>query len=71
MGYQLSVHPNMGDGGLALGAAYLSSAEKIKIKSVAISDVYLGPDYSKERIKKALDNAGLNIHMKMILKVCC
>jgi carbamoyltransferase len=57
---QLSVHPNMGDGGLALGAAYLSSAEKIKIKSVAISHVYLGPDYPKERIKKALDNAGLN-----------
>jgi carbamoyltransferase len=43
------IHPNMGDGGLALGAAIFLS--KIKNK---IENAYFGPEYSEEEIEKAL-----------------
>lgn len=54
---ELFVYPNMGDGGCATGAAMLVSAangEKPTFKTA-----YLGPEYSDDEIKAALEEAGL------------
>jgi carbamoyltransferase len=54
------IHPGMGDEGLALGAA-LEHLSKIKpgFKRKPMSSVYLGPDFSSEEIKAALDKEGI------------
>ena len=44
------IHPNMGDGGLALGAAFLVSGQK----PINVDDAYYGPEYSEEEIEDAL-----------------
>lgn len=50
------IHPNMGDGGLALGAAlYVNNGDIIKIE-----DVYFGPKYSEKEIENALKKSGLS-----------
>lgn len=49
------VHPNMGDGGLALGAAL----ELSKSKTNRIDNVYFGPEYSEMEIEDALKKSGL------------
>lgn len=50
------VQPQMGDGGLCVGAAaeYLY---KNGVPKVEMDDVYLGPDYSDREIKAALESA--------------
>jgi len=48
------VFPQMGDGGLALGAALYVAYEEIGIKPKRLEHVYLGLDYSEEEIKNAL-----------------
>ena len=54
------IHPGMGDEGLALGAAFeLLSNIKPGFKRNSIKTVYLGPSYSSDEIKKALDKASL------------
>jgi len=59
------VHPAMGDGGLAVGAAlYCYGQEMLKQGSLfapfTYNDVYLGTGYSDNQIQKALDEAGLH-----------
>jgi len=44
------IHPNMGDGGLALGAAYYANGKS----PIIIDDIYFGPEYSEEEIENAL-----------------
>lgn len=54
----LFIHPNMGDGGLAFGAAFLLR-QKLPYKPIQlkrISDVYLGPQYSEDEIFAAINN---------------
>lgn len=46
------IHPHMGDGGLALGAAYLSQSYQIEIQPALMRHAYLGPDVDAETIYK-------------------
>lgn len=48
------IHQNMGDGGLALGAAMLRLKELGIETEHTLENVYLGPEYSNEEIEKAL-----------------
>ena len=59
---EIFVHPNMGDGGVAYGAAILATATEypqIEIKTQKINDVYFGAEFSNEEIKKSLNKAGI------------
>jgi len=54
------IHPGMGDEGLAVGAGFALSARLGRsagkpIRATEIQDVYLGPDYTNEEIKLAID----------------
>ncbi len=49
------VYPNMGDGGLAAGAALALSA----VTPHRLSDVYLGRDFSEEEYLRVLEDSGL------------
>jgi carbamoyltransferase len=55
------VFPNMGDGGLALGAAFLTYARVNPGGAVPVhlDDVYLGPGYSEREIANCLNRAGV------------
>lgn len=53
------VFPHMGDGGLAMGSAMLANYELNGISKYEFKNVYFGPQYSNDYIKKALDNSGL------------
>mgnify|MGYP000564633303 CR=1 FL=1 len=48
------VFPQMGDGGLALGAAIYIAHEELGIEPKRMKDVYLGLDYSEDEIKSTL-----------------
>ncbi|MBU1652207.1 carbamoyltransferase, partial [bacterium] len=57
----LFVHPNMGDGGTATGAAMLVWADHLRAQGKtyepeAIDEVYYGPGYDDREIEKALGN---------------
>lgn len=61
------VFPNMGDGGLALGAALAADCLDVrqqsspgKLQSYKLPDLYLGPQYSRENIVAALKKFGLS-----------
>ena len=59
------VHPNMGDGGLAAGAAlYLWANERKRAGKVAspilLENVYLGPDCSEAHIRDLIEKYGLS-----------
>ncbi|AAM01314.1 carbamoyltransferase family protein [Methanopyrus kandleri] len=56
----LFVHPNMGDGGLAVGAALWAWAEEELARGRRpeprrLEDVYFGPEYDREEVRKALE----------------
>lgn len=58
------VHPHMGDGGLAVGAALYALAEHrldkgSVLKPKELGDVYFGPSFSPEEIQEALERHGL------------
>jgi carbamoyltransferase len=56
----LFIHPAMGDEGLALGAAFAIAAEQDRnVRSTALEDVYLGPDFTDHEIEKALEGSGM------------
>jgi carbamoyltransferase len=56
----LFIHPAMGDEGLALGAAFAVAAKQdMNVRSTALEDVYLGPDFTDHEIEKALEGAGM------------
>ena len=59
------IHPHMGDGGLAVGAALALWADLMldegkKPKPHPLNNVYFGPEYSNEEIEKSLQDAGLS-----------
>ena len=53
------VFPHMGDGGLAMGAAFWANHLINGIYSYPLDDLFLGPGYRDDEIKKALDQSGL------------
>jgi len=53
------IFPHMGDGGLALGAALMVNNELKGVSSYPLNNIFLGPDFSEEQIKSALDLSGL------------
>lgn len=54
------IHPNMGDGGLAVGAALSAHAERNGGMSPQfLESLYLGPDISTDDARRALDEAGI------------
>ncbi|GIW94954.1 MAG: hypothetical protein KatS3mg110_2995 [Pirellulaceae bacterium] len=53
------VYPNMGDGGLATGAALLVFGEAA-YHGTPIANVYYGPEYSERQMEEALREAGLS-----------
>lgn len=62
----LFIHPHMGDGGLAFGAAFLLASRSFKepVKLSAISDVYLGPEYSEGEVFAVLDRQRESLDFK-------
>ena len=53
---KLFIHPNMGDGGLASGAAFsMHSKDYRKVNSYVLESVYLGTEYSDQVIKSELE----------------
>jgi carbamoyltransferase len=57
---EVYIHPNMGDGGLAMGAALLAAAdEDCAIPRQALNDVFLGPEYSETEMEAALQKSGI------------
>jgi len=59
------VHPNMGDGGLAVGASLLYLAEERlrqgqPLQPYRLADVYFGPAYSDDEIKQAVDRTSFH-----------
>ena len=52
------VHPGMGDGGCAVGAAALKAVEH-GVRPGRMETAFLGPEYSKKEMESALEAAGL------------
>jgi len=48
------VFPHMGDGGLAIGAALWVNYELNGVKNCNLNNIYLGPEYSEDEIKKSI-----------------
>ena len=57
------IHPNMGDGGLSLGAALWASrepiAEEVELVKNPLNDVFLGPEFSQGHMRMALEREGV------------
>jgi predicted NodU family carbamoyl transferase len=53
------IQPAMGDEGTGLGAAILAAHAQKPFRPYALHDVYLGPEYSREEIRRELESAGL------------
>jgi carbamoyltransferase len=62
---EIFIHPDMGDGGNALGGAFLgylkhmSQKETLALSEFEIRDVYLGPEYSNAEVEGELKRRGL------------
>jgi len=50
------VFPHMGDGGLAIGAALYVNHQLNGTNNCELNDIFLGPEYSENEIKKSLKN---------------
>ena len=53
------IQPAMGDEGTGFGAAILAAHAQKPFRPYALHDVYLGPEYSREEIRRGLESAGL------------
>ena len=53
------IHPHMGDGGTAAGAALYATQDN-KIKPYELQHIYFGPSYSDKEIKQELDKSNLD-----------
>lgn len=49
------IFPHMGDGGLAIGAAMAANLERNGVSAYALTDLYLGPDFSPVDIAATLE----------------
>lgn len=58
----LYIFPNMGDGGLAAGAAYLDWSERGKIRVAPLTNAYLGGGIDQLRVEDSLRKAGLQFY---------
>ena len=58
---EIFIFPNMGDGGLSVGAAVLSLIKHSKLRSFKLKDMYLGPKYSSRQILKEIKKEKLKI----------
>ncbi|MEY2448337.1 MAG: carbamoyltransferase [Acidimicrobiaceae bacterium] len=54
---EVHIHQNMGDGGLATGAAYLAQASRHDVRPVDHPTVYFGPAYGADAMRSALEEA--------------
>jgi carbamoyltransferase len=64
------VFPHMGDGGLAMGSAMVANYKLNDISRYAFGDVFFGPQFSNDYIKKALERSELkNIKYKYINEI--
>ena len=58
---EVYVHPHMGDGGLAVGASFALLVKKgVPVKPYELENAYLGPEYSKDDILRALKSSGVD-----------
>ncbi|MCM8811713.1 MAG: hypothetical protein NC910_01505 [Candidatus Omnitrophica bacterium] len=57
---EVYVFPNMGDGGLAVGTAWLAYKEKTGRIPEPLETLYLGPGPAEKEIARALSQSGLN-----------
>jgi carbamoyltransferase len=55
----ISIHPNMGDGGCSVGAALLCCEPETRIRG-PMKNAYLGPEYSESQIRIVLEEEGLH-----------
>ncbi len=55
---ELFVFPNMGDGGLAVGAAWLAHVEKTGTRPDPLTTLYLGPEETEAEISRLLARGG-------------
>jgi carbamoyltransferase len=53
------VFPHMGDGGLALGAAFYLNYELNGVTSYDLDDIYWGPDFNHEEVLSVIETSGL------------
>jgi carbamoyltransferase len=53
------IHPGMGDGGLGTGAAFLLEEQAGGMEPYALDDVYLGPEYGEDEMRRELEKAEL------------
>lgn len=57
---RIFIHPDMGDGGTAAGAAlHYAALDDRGMKPYRINDVYLGPSFTDEQIRAELEKEGL------------
>lgn len=56
---QIFIYPAMGDDGIAAGAAYLFAFKSGEVKPKALNSVYLGPSFSDDEIKSAIERHGI------------
>ena len=53
------IHPAMADEGTGTGAALHLAFERGEVKPFALDDVYLGPEYSADAMRRAMEAGGL------------
>ncbi len=57
----LHIVPHMGDGGLALGAAFLATAAHLPLRPTPLAHLYLGPAYGDAAIRAAARASGVSL----------
>lgn len=55
----IHIFPHMGDGGLAMGAAFLATAERMPLRPFLLDHLYVGPWYGAAEIQAAAAKYGL------------
>ena len=53
------VFPHMGDGGLALGAAFLVNRNLNGVHAIPLDDLFLGPAYTEQEVRETLESRRL------------
>jgi carbamoyltransferase len=61
---EVYVFPNMGDGGLSVGAAWLTYFRETGKRPMPLSNVYLGSEFSDQDIGNALQESGLKYEFR-------
>ena len=60
---EVFIHPNMGDGGLSVGAAMWACnpkpSSRVELVRHPLENVFLGPEYGEGRMREVLESSGL------------